>query len=354
MHIPAVDSHPQAEVVAVCGRKRENGQKLADRWNIAHVFTDYDEMLESDLLDAVIVSTPNHIHHLISMKAMEQGLHVLCEKPLALSYADALEMAETAEEKRLICMTPFTYRFMPTARYLKELMDDGYIGKPYHLNMRYYTGYARDGKYHWRFNKDQAGSGILGDLASHFLYLAMWYFGDVESVSCQLGYNVERDSLTMDGEPYTVGDDMAVVTIQFENGAYGVVHATAVCYENTPFGQTHHMEFHGSDGTLYHVIDWDRVQEVKGARVGEGMVKTIPIPEHIWGQARHDTVHNTYRDLFRVEDYMIRGWLNGILKDEAVQPDFAEGAKVQRILEACAISHETGCRVQVESIGAKV
>ena len=77
-------------------------------------------------------------------------------------------------------LVPFTYSFMPTARYLKELIDGGYLGAPYHLNMRYYTGFARDGDYLWRFDRKIAGSGIIGDLGSHFLYIAEWLYGDIE------------------------------------------------------------------------------------------------------------------------------------------------------------------------------
>src|SRR5690606_12680816 len=119
------------------------------------------------------------------------------------------------------------------------------------------------------------------------------------------GYHVERPTRNSNGCPYEVGEDSAIMTLEFENGATGVIHVTAVCYEDTPFGQTHHMECHGSAGTLYAFTDWDTVQEVKGAKVGEGMIHDLPIPEHIWGKSRRDTVHNTYRDLFRKENFMI-------------------------------------------------
>ena len=351
MHIPALDNHPNANITAVCGRNRENAQKIADRWQIPNVFTDYNEMIDSGLVEAIVVSTPNDSHYPISMKALEAGYHVLCEKPLALTFADARRMADVAAQKGVIHMTPFTYRFMPTARYLKELIDSDYIGTPYHLNMRYYTGYAREGDYHWRFDVDKAGSGIVGDLGSHFLYLARWYFGEITHVACQLGYNVERVATDTAGNPYTVADDMAILTLNFGNGAYGVIHVTAVCYEDTPFGQTHHMEFHGSGGTLYSFNDWDTIQQVKGARVGEGVVQELPIPEHIWGKSRRDTVHNTYRDIFRVEDFMVRDFVNGIVTQTQVSPDFADGARIQRVIDAAIHSHEKdGCRVEVDSI----
>ena len=150
------------------------------------------EMIESADLDAIVIATPNDSHYPIAMKAMRHGLHVLCEKPIALTYAQAREMAEAAEARRLKTLVPFTYSFMPTARYLKELIDGAYLGAPYHLNMRYYTGFARDGDYLWRFDRKIAGSGILGDLGSHFLYIAEWLFGEIQAITCRLGFTVPR------------------------------------------------------------------------------------------------------------------------------------------------------------------
>jgi predicted dehydrogenase len=352
MYLPAIETHPGAKVTAICGRNPDKAQTMADRWDIPDVFTDYREMIEQASIDAVIIATINHTHHPMALAAIDAGLHVLCEKPLALNYADALEMGQRAEAAGVVNAVPYTYRFMPTARYLKELIDDGYIGRPYHLNMRYYTGYARDGKYGWRFDNDFGGSGVLGDIGSHFLYIAEWLYGEVESVMCQLGNAVEREPTRPNGEPYPLGNDMAIVTLVFKSGAHGVLHATAVCYEDTPFGQTHHMEFHGSGGTLYTFTDWDKIQQVKGARAGEGMLKELPIPEHIWGDARRDTVHNTYRDMFRKEDFMIRGFIDNILNGTPADPSFADGVRNQRLLEAAMLSHEQGRRVRVDEVTA--
>ncbi|MDQ7025453.1 MAG: Gfo/Idh/MocA family oxidoreductase [Anaerolineae bacterium] len=350
MHLPAIASHPNAKITAICGRNLENAKKMATTWHIPHVYTDYNEMIDSGNINAIVISTPNDTHYPITMKALEHGLHVLCEKPIALNYGDAKKMADTAREKGVKHLVPFTYRFMPTARYLKELIDSGYIGTPYHLNMRYYTGYARDGDYMWRFNLEKSGAGVIGDLGSHFLYLAEWFYGSIKHLSCQLGHVVERPATTPDGRLYEVGDDTAIVTLEFENGAYGVIHVTAVCYEDTHFGQTHHMEFHGSEGTLYSYTDWNTVQQVKGARVGEGVPQDLPIPDHIWGNARRDTVHNTYKDLFRKENFMIRQFISAIVNDEETSPTLDDGARIQRLLDAAVRSHQTGRRVTIDDV----
>lgn len=350
MHLPAIAQHPQARTVAICGRDEARAQAMAARWDVPRVYTDWRQMLETGGFDAVIVATGNDSHFPISMAAMQQGLPVLCEKPLALNYADARTMASYASQHQIPTLVPFTYSYMPSARYLKALLAEGYIGQPYHLNMRYYTGFAREGDYLWRFDLRKAGAGVVGDLGTHFLYLAEWYFGEISRVSASLGYHVPRPAHDPEGKSYPLGDDSAIITCEFANGAQGVIHVSAVCYEETPFGQTHHMEFHGSAGTLYAFTDWDRVQELRGARLGEGAPQPLPIPEDIWQGARRDTVHNTYRDIFRQQDFMTRQFISAVLEGRPLTPSFTEGARVQRVLAAAQRSASEGRWVAVEEI----
>ena len=351
MYLPALKNHPQADVVAICGRNEENARQLAAEWQIPQVFTDYNAMIDSGLINAIIVSTSNEFHYPITLKAVEAGLHVLCEKPLGLHYEQAKHMADLVEAKGLKNLTPFTYSYMPTARYLKELIDDGYIGKPYSLNMRYYTGYGRTSDYMWRFDKSKAGAGAVGDIGSHFLYLATMFYGEISGVYCQLSTLGERSTVDADGNAYDMADDQAIITLTFKNGAQGIIHVTTLAYEATPFGQTHHFEFHGSGGTLYSYTDWDTVQEVKGARVGEGVPKELPIPEHIWNGIRHDTVHNTYKDTFRTQDFMARQFVTGIAEDKPLRPNFRDGAIIQRLIDAAVKSDTEKRWVSVDEIG---
>ncbi len=350
MYLPALKGNVGAEVVAACGRNPQRAEDFAQRWGIPNYYIDYQTMLNEAELDAVIISTGNDTHAPFTLAALEKGIPVLCEKPLGLNYAESLKMTKLAEEAELVNLVPFTYSFMPTARYLKHLIDDGFIGKPYHCNLRYYTGYRRKTEYTWRLNAAEAGSGALGDIGSHFIYLAQWMIGPVSAVSCRLGSPIDRPAKMPDGKPFVPTDDTAMVMLEFANGAQGMIHATTVCYEDSPFGQTHHMEFHGSEGTLYSVTDWDKIQSVRGAKVGEGLPHELPIPDDIWGKARRDTVHNTYRDVFRQEGHMIGDFIEGVRTGKAVRPDFAAGTEVQRILDAALMSHQQNRRVLIEEI----
>lgn len=334
MHLPALANHPHAEIRAICGRNPNRAQMMADKWQIPQVFTDYQKMIDDAELDALLVLSSNESHYPISMAALRADLHVLCEKPVALTYAQGQEMAVLAAARNRKTMVPFTYRYMPNNRYIKALLDDGYIGKPYHLNLRYYTGFGREGGYNWRFDQGKAGSGAIGDIGSHFLYLAHWWFGEISEICCQLGRTVERAPLDPDGNSYEVADDTAMILLTFANGAQGSLHITTLAYEDTPFGQTHHAELHGSHGTLYAFNDWDTVQRVSGAHIGEGPVQEMPIPENIWLGARRDTVHNTYRDTFREQDNMTREFITAIVEGWMPEPDFRDGARIQQLIEA--------------------
>ncbi|MEM7129008.1 MAG: Gfo/Idh/MocA family oxidoreductase [Chloroflexota bacterium] len=350
MYLPALSNHPDVEIVAICGRNQERAAQMAHTWSIPNAYSDYTRMIEQEKLNALFVLSGNDSHYAITMAGLNAGLHVLCEKPLGLNYLQAMEMASLAEAKQVKQMVPFTYRFMPTNRYIKELLNEGYLGQPYHLNLRYYTGFGRQPGYNWRFDQSKAGSGAIGDIGSHFLYLAMWWFGEIVEISCQSSFLSSRPAHNPEGHPYTQSEDGAIMTLIFANGAHGVVHATTMAYEETPFGQTHHAELHGSDGTLYGFIDWDKIQTVRGAKVGEGIIQELILPAHIWGSARQDTVHNTYRDIFRQQDHMARGFINSIRDDTPSTPNFADGAAVQRLIDAAMLSDKERRRVRVAEI----
>jgi predicted dehydrogenase len=352
MYMPALTKHPNADVRAIVGRDLDHARKFAEQWRVPHVYASLDELLANESIDAVIIASPNKHHYATAMTAIEHGLHVLCEKPLAMNFTEASQMAEAAERAGVKTMVSFTYRFMPTSRFLKELIEQGYIGKAYHLNMRYYADYARDGKYMWRFDLAESGSGVVGDLGTHWLYLADWFYGEIKAVTAMLGYHVSRGPRP-DGQPYQPADDSAVMMLEFESGARGVLHVSSLAYEQTPFGQTHHMEFHGSGGTLHSFTDWDKTQSVSGARDGEGAIHDLPIPDHIWGTARRDIVPDTYKDVFRDHDFMARGFVSAIANNTSVEPTFRDGARIQRYLEAALLSAQEGRRVEVNEIQAK-
>ena len=191
IHLANLKSHPQADVVALCGRNRERANELAAKYGIPRVFTDWQDMLTHGGLDAVVIATPDDQHYPMTMAALDAGLHVLCEKPLALTQEQAQAMYEKAEAAGVKHMTFFTYRWVPQYQYARELMEQGYVGRPFHCSVRIVADWARGRDYSWRFDRQRA-TGTLGDLGSHAIDLARWFCGDIVRVSAHLGTYVMR------------------------------------------------------------------------------------------------------------------------------------------------------------------
>lgn len=346
MYLPALADHNHGVVGAVSGRSRYRTEDFARRWGVERWYTDPMAMIESGDVDAVIVASANDSHHPLSAAALDAGLHVLCEKPLGLDVAEAADLAARAQRAGAVTMVPFTYRYMPMFRWMKRLIADGYVGSVRHVNLRYYTGFAHGGEYVWRFDRAVAGSGVLGDLGSHWIHIARWLLDDDEvAVSATTRRQVPRADRP-DGSDYERAEDSAVFTTDYRSGAYGVFHVTAVAWEPGEFGQSHQVEVHGEDGTLHAWCDWQTVQQVGGAKWGEGPIVELPIPDDIWNGAPRDSVHDTYRHIFRRTDAMTRGWVDAVAAGTPVLPDFAEGLAVQRVLDAALASAEAGGRRQ--------
>jgi len=336
MYLPALAQHPRGRVTAMCGRDMAKAREVADRWGVPDVHPDHEAMF--DHVDAVIVASSNASHHAIALAALQRGLHVLCEKPLGLNGAEADELAEAAARSGAITMTPFTYRFMPVFTELRNRIDTGWVGTPYHMAARYYTGYAREAGYSWRFDRAEAGSGVLGDLGTHWIDLALHLMGPITHIGAVTNTSIRR-APRPDGAAYEQTEDVAMMTARFDNGAIGQLIVTAMAWEGTPFGQTHHVEVHGSGGTLYAYNDWDTVQEVRGLRSGEvGPARVLERTPELWAGLRTDTVHNTYRDVFRTTEAMTRGWVTAVAEGRPCQPDIAHGALVQRITDTAVRS----------------
>ena len=351
MYLPALQNGENIDIVSVCGRNPERTEEFANLWSIPHWYTDYNKLIAAGGIDALIILTGNETHYPITMAALAANLHVLCEKPLGLTYTEAKEMAAVAAAKELITLVPFTYRFMPTTRYLKHLIDDGYLGQPYHCHLRYYAGFGRGKDYAWRFDKTKAGSGALGDIGSHFLYLADWFYGEIDAVCANLGSLVDRTPTDPSGNRYELADDTAMLMLRFKNGAHGMVHATTLAYEENEFGQIHEFDLHGSKGTLRQRIDWDQMQQITGTQEGQGPSdQVIEVPQPFWGDVRRDHVISTYKDTYRLEGHMVRDFANAIAAGESASPDFADGARIQRVLDAGLLSAAEGRWVSVEEI----
>ena len=343
MHLPNLKSHPRAEMTAVCGRNRDRAEEMAKKFEIPLVFTDYREMIEKGNLQALVIATPDDLHYPMTMDALEAGLHVLCEKPLALHAEQAREMYEKAEAAGVKHMVFFTYRWLPHYRYLKQLVDDGYVGRTFHCHIRYLGGYARQPRYTWRFDRNRS-NGALADLGSHMIDLARWYVGDVAKVWAHLGTFVDRPG--SEGQALDPANDAASLILQFKDGTQGMIQVSAVAHVGDR-GQEQDVALHGESGTLEADSSSAGV-EVRGARHDEEQFQTLPVPDELWGDVdRTSSFFSQVSEVFVKQSVGDRHFIDAILEDRPATPSFYDGLKVQEVIDAAIESHQSGSWVSL-------
>jgi len=343
-HLPNLASHPHAEITAICGRTRARAEELAAKYSIPHIFTDYHAMISSDLLDGLVVVTPDVLHYPITIAALDAGLHVLCEKALAMNGAQAKEMYEKAEAARRKHMVNFTWHWVPHFQYLQQLIEQGFIGRPYHFHLRYEGGYGRDGAYGWRFDRQQ-GTGILGDLGSHAIDFARRYVGDIARVSGRLATFVERPG--PDGQTLDAANDTALLAVEFTNGAHGSIHVSAMTHFGDREGDTS-LALYGEGGSLELVFTFAGA-ELRGLRQGEEAWQTLEVPDALWHDADRTLpfIEQVF-DLFKKQSVADRLFIDAILEDPLMDSTFYDGWKAQQVIDAAIASHEQGRWITVE------
>lgn len=347
MYMQALQHHPDGAVTAVCARNPERTQAFAEKWGVPNVYTDWRDLLDSDEIDAVIVSTPNDTHFPMTMHALKNDIHVLCEKPLALNYAQADAMATEAERRALVSMTAFTHWHFPHYQYTAQLIRDGYVGTPFHYSWRYYAGLGLDGAALWRFDRRYGGEGALADIGSHSFAVARLFLGEVAAVSAQLYTSVVREDIP----PEHRASDQGVINVKFTNGASGVIHISMVSHQPPREGIRQEFVLSGSNGTLYYDNDFSTQFRLRGAQLDDEAPTQLHVPDDIWHpNISRDNPRDHYADLFQKTDAMAREFVSAIAANRPINgPDLREGAEVQKLLDATVASHENdGAWVQID------
>lgn len=341
MFLPSLQSHPSAEISAICGRDRTNANKMAAKYAIPQLFTDYRELIKQGALDAVVIATPDDLHHTMTLAALEAGLHVLCEKPMALNTSDAHEMLQKAEEVGVKNMVMFTNRWHPHYKYLKQLLDAGYIGRPYHAHFSYLGDYARSDDYQWRFDGRRA-NGILGDLGAHMIDLAHWWVGDIVRVSAFLHNYVDRSGPNGDIAVHT--NDYAALNVAFANGAGATIEVSAVAHQ-AERGLLGVYRLYGENGSL-ELTHTASGPTLRGARSDQTAFETLEPPAE-W-LAGLDLSQNL--DAFFKQSAGARYFVDAIKNDLPIDADFRAGLRAQHVIDGAIRSQQTGSWQSVPAV----
>jgi UDP-N-acetylglucosamine 3-dehydrogenase len=220
-HLPEYAANTQIKIIAVCDIVKSRADETAVLYG-AKSYESYEELLQNSEVDAVSVCTPNYLHAPISIAALKAGKHVLCEKPMATSRADAEEMIETASTSGKKLMIAHNQRFVPSHAKAREILASGEIGKVYSFRTAFGhpgpEGWSVDGKESWFFEKDKAFIGAMGDLGVHKTDLIRYLLNE-EIV--EVGSFVETSA-----KEFATVDDNAVCILKSESGIIGTLAAS--------------------------------------------------------------------------------------------------------------------------------
>jgi len=335
-HLPGLRSRADVELVGLCGRNPDRLAALADRHGVAGRFSDWREMLARAGLDVVVIVTPNVLHHPVARASLEAGLHVICEKPLAMDAGQARELAALAEARGRQTLTFFTHRALAAAAQVKRLVDQGFLGRPLHVSATYFTAsHLKPGKpASWRMRRAEAGTGVLGDIGSHLVDLVTWWLGGITEVSGQwLTVTQERPGGAVDA------DEACFFLARLACGAQGVFQASKLAAGRA---NQQRIELFGDRGSLVYEADpgvdptWTG-RVLAGRPDRTGLEPVALAPELTAGLDAPDPEGRlaAYRRLTDPFFAALRG-------GPPAAPDFRAGAAVQAVLDAVAASAGSG------------
>lgn len=325
-HLPAfkeAEAAGNAAVLAVSDVIESSAQAAAAQFGVPRYFTDYHDLLRLPL-DAVSICTPNVSHEPIALAALDAGLHVLCEKPLALDYAGARRMVARASETGRKTAVNFRYRWIPAAGFIHDLIAGGELGDIYHVYANYFNGTMHDPTtpISWRQTRAESGSGALGDLASHIIDLCRWWIGEFASLGGHLRTFTTERPLTTGGTGPVDVDDAVSIHARFVGGAEGVINASRCA-----IGHNNHqrIELYGTKGAvIYEIEKWDEGGDRIRLCFGSG-------------QARYNafaTVNVPPAYLRGTPQRVMIDFVDAIRADTEPSPDFTDGMRCQEVLDA--------------------
>nr|WP_108021783.1 Gfo/Idh/MocA family oxidoreductase [Melghirimyces profundicolus] len=348
----------------LAGRNEEELKAAADAMGWASYETDWRRLVERDDIDVIDIVTPNNTHAEMAIAAAEAGKHVICEKPLALSVSEAERMLEAVRKAGTVHMICHNYRFAPAVQYVKRLIEEGRLGRIYHIRAQYLQDWIMDPSFPlvWRLKKEVSGSGALGDIGSHILDLARFLVGEMDEVTGMMKTFIQERPLgEMSGglnartdrerSGQVDVDDAVAVMARFQNGALGVFEATRFAGGNR---NGNRFEINGEKGS----VRWD-LENMNHLQVyftedeaGLQGFRTINCTEDVhpyagayWPPGHIIGYEHTFINL-------LAEFMRGIAGETAPTPDFEDGLQNQRVLEAVEESARTGTWVKVSRPGS--
>jgi len=335
-HAQAFTGMKGVSVTSCCDIDEARAKAFARKYGIPRWYTDYGEMLATESLDAVSNVTIDAMHAPISLAAIAKGLHVMCEKPLATTLADARKMRDAAAKRGVVTQVNFSYRNSCGAQAAAEMIRGGGIGRVMHVEASYlqswlvqpaWGDWRTNTAMTWRLSTRHGSAGTLGDIGCHIYDLAALLGGDIAEISCRLG-TFDKGVAGNKVGPYVLdANDSFVSTVKLAGGALGTVHATRWA---TGHMNSLRVRVYGDQGAVE--VDLDRSYDQYRVTAGKQGVQKA--------QWKDVTCRKTPTQYAR--------FIAAVKAGSSDVSDFANGARVQAYLDASFRSDASGRPVKVK------
>ncbi|WP_421905264.1 Gfo/Idh/MocA family protein [Mameliella sp.] len=336
---------PEVRLEMLCDTPDDRAGRMADQFGFARATGDWRAVVTDPAVDVVSITTPNNLHHEMACAALRAGKHVWCEKPMALTLAEAEEMARAAQEAGTVTMVGYNYIRNPAFLHAKKLIDEGRIGRVVHVRGWVDEDYQADPHlpWTWRARLQDAGLGTLGDLGCHLVSMVAGLAGPIESLVADTQIIHETRPLPDgSGRAAVENEDTATALLRFANGAHGSISSS-----RSAWGRKNKLdwEIHGTKGMI--CFAQERMNELQvylneGPKAEQGFRTILTGPEHPpFGAFVPAPGHQLgFGDLKTIE----AGDLLAAIRDGGqAYPSMQDALTFERVIHAIADSARQGC-----------
>ena len=340
-HLPGFKRDARCELVAIADPVRERAEAFAEKFGIPHVYDSHEALIAREDLDLVDVCTPSATHFELSWAALEAGKHVLCEKPVAYDYADTLRAAALAGSKGVKTKLGFTFRYSPAMQYMKELIEQGWVGTPFIFN-----GYEQNSQWldpqtplrqvdHLADQSEIQVSSLEG-YGAPIMDIAHLFMGSrfAEVVGTMKNFIPERVVRATGTMMRMNIDDGDIFIGNFGNGGFGSIQTSFVTVGNYPGIEA---RVYGSKGALIcRLVEENGICEsLKGATKDQVEFREMDVPARFYPPGGSN--QESWRSLFYAN--LVSSFITEILAGgEENQGNFVDGAHVQELINAVELS----------------
>jgi len=327
--LPTIAAYEDIELVAICARRLDRASSAAETFGTELAYDDYETMFAEANIDIVYISAPVKQHFPITKAALVAGIHVLCEKPLALNAQQARILADLAQEKQLVNAVAFNMRSFPTNHTIERHIRNNLIGNLRHASINLWISQPPSTGQTWNwFHQDTEGGGLVMALVCHYIDLIHHWFGPIKSVHAELRTWEKTINDEQGNEHQATADDALALMLNLPNGGVIQIHISG---QIKP-GSGARMELYGENGSIV----LDGINELRIANATDQSLQSSEVtptdyPEVVRHAAGPPSMAQTYRLSFGLALYRL---ISAIKSGEHFKPDFEDGYKTNIVIDA--------------------